>query len=50
MDEQKYGKDKESEALQEAIREVKAAQEAIQLSIVNEKLGKISRLLAVVQV
>jgi hypothetical protein len=45
-----YGKGQETEALKEAIREVSEAQKAAQLSLINEKLTRISQLLAVVQV
>ncbi|MDA4845239.1 hypothetical protein [Hoeflea poritis] len=41
---------KEMEALEEAIREVKEAQGAVQLALLDEKLARISKLLGVVQV
>lgn len=41
---------KEADALKEAIREVKEAQDAVQLAFLNDKLARVSRLLGVVQV
>ncbi len=48
--EQQYGKGQEAEALREAIREVNEAQQAVQIAVLSEKLTRISRLLATVQV
>lgn len=50
MSELKYGKGGETEALKEAIREVNEAQKVIQTALISEKLEKISKLLATVQV
>jgi hypothetical protein len=46
----KFTAGQEAEALEEAIRELKEAQSATQLALLNEKLVKVSTLLAVVQV
>lgn len=45
-----FKKGDESKALKEAIREVREAQKAVQVSLLNDKLARISKLLAVVQV
>jgi hypothetical protein len=46
----KYGKGQEPQALKEAIREVAEAQKAAQVTVIHEKLSKVSQLLSVVQV
>lgn len=43
-------KGKEAEALREAIREVGDAQTTLQIAVLNDKLTRVSSLLAVVQV
>ncbi|QND35824.1 hypothetical protein [Sinorhizobium meliloti] len=50
MSDLKYGKGDEAEALKQAIRELSEAQKIVHTALISEKLEKVSKLLATVQV